>query len=221
MTKKKLFILVSIIALVFSYMLIRYFSIDRSGEFIDVDEIKFKGEEYKSMKFAFTGIGKTIGKADDWKINEIKEDKEHNFLEVRSFLDNFYVVKKSYNIPTQGSINVVYIDKHRYTNNENLKNTIQFLLNTEISDGFEIKTDNIYYYAESIYIGYENCPVGTEYIGMIGYINDELVYIKPTERLHASDGSFAKQTYYCYIIPGQYKTILDKTRDFTKRDFIG
>lgn len=209
MINKRLFILALIIALVSGYLIMKYFSIDRSGEFIADDEIKFKGEEYKSMYFAHAKVGKTIGKVDYWDINEIKEDKEHNFLEVCSFLDNFYVVKKSYTIPTQGSINVVYIDNYRYTNNVELKNAIYFLLNTEINDGFKIKTDNIYHYAKEVYIGYDDCPVGTEYIGMIGYINEKLVYIKPTERIYSGNGSPEEQIYYCYIIPNQYKAALD------------
>lgn len=99
---------------------------------------------------------------------------------------------------------MVYIWKYRYTD-DSLKDAIKYLLNNEIIEKFNIKTDNIHYYTEDVYIGYENCPVGTEYIGMVGYVNDKFVYIKPTERKYKDSGAPDEQIYCCYIIPSEYK----------------
>lgn len=213
--KNMLILMTAIFIIIISYGIFSYMSIDRSGE-LTMDGIYFKGEEYKTINFAFTKVGKTLGKADDWSINEISEDIEHNFLEVRSFLDNFYVVKSSYNIPTDGNINVVYIDRERY-NGKEFNDAINYLLYEKITDKINIKTDNIYHYAKSVYVGYEDCPVGTEYIGMVGYVNDELVYIKPTEYKYTDTVAPDEQIYCCYIIPSQYKNVFEKYPYYTKQ----
>lgn len=213
--KNMLILMTAIFIIIISYGIFSYMSIDRSGE-LTMDGIYFKGEEYKTINFAFTTVGKEIGKADDWSINEISEDIEHNFLEVRSFLDNFYVVKSSYNIPTDGNINVVYIGRERY-NGKEFNDAINYLLYEKITEKINIKTDNIYHYAKSVYVGYEDCPVGTEYIGMVGYVNDELVYIKPTEYKYTDTGAPDEQIYCCYIIPSQYKNVFEKYPYYTKQ----
>ena len=210
MKKYKIMMIVSSIIAVFiiGSSIVDYFSIDRTAEMI-FEGVRFKGEDYHCVQIAFTEEGKTIGMADDWDIKEIPEDKEHNFLGVRSFLDNFYVVKDSYVIPTEGNINVVYIDDERYTDVE-FKNAVEYILNDEIHEKFNILTDNIYHHAKEIYIGYEDCPVGTEFIGMIGYANNKLVYIKPTERIYKDKGTPDEQIYCCYVIPSPYKETFEK-----------
>lgn len=211
---KLLFIVIVLVIICFS--IIDYVSIDRTAEMI-FEGIRFKGEEYHIAHIAFTEEGKTIGKADDWDIMEIPEDKNHYFLGVRSFLDNFYVVKDSYIIPTEGNINVVYIDNKRYTDVE-LKNAVEYILNNEIHEKFNILTDNIYHYAKEIYIGYEDCPVGTEWIGMIGYVNGKLVYVKPTERIYKDTGAPDEQIYCCYVIPSLYIEVFNKYPYYTDND---
>ncbi len=202
---KKNVILVVIILLVIIFLfskVMKYYSIDRNGKIL-LEGIMFKDEEYAEKTFAFTKEGKIIGMADEWEIREIPEDKNHNFLAVRHFLGNFYVVKKLYTIPTEGNVGVVYIDSKRYTDNEFI-DAINYLLNEKIDEKFYIKTNNIAHYAKKIYVGYEDCPVGTDYVGMVGNINDKLVYIKPKKY------ESGEQTYCCYIITGLARETLEK-----------
>ena len=212
--KSMLILVAAIFIVIIGYGIFSYMSIDRSGVLI-TGGLYFKGEEYKYLYFAHGEVGKEIGIADGWSIKEISEDKEHNFLEVRSFLDAYDVVKSSYHIPTEGNINVVYISTKRY-NGKEYDDAIKYLLDEEITEKMNIITDNIYHYAKKVYVGYEDCPVGTEYIGMVGYVNDELVYIKPTERKYTDTGAPDEQIYCCYIIPGKYKNVFEKYPYYTK-----
>lgn len=198
-----IFIQILIVILLATMTVVKYLSIDRSGKLI-MDGIVFKGEEYRKFDFAFTKEGKIIGEADSWDIKEIPEDKEHNFLAVRSFLDNFYVVKESYIIPEDGQITGVYISNQRYTDQE-LIWAVTCLLNEEITEKFYIKTDNIYHFAKMVYVSYEDCPVGTKYIGLVGKINGQVVYIEPTEQERQENGAPKEQIYCCYIVPNEYK----------------
>lgn len=112
-------------------------------------------------------------------------------------------MKKSYTIPNEGNIGIVYIDRKRYSDNEFI-DAINYLLNEEIDEKFYIKTNNIDHYAKKVYVGFKDCPVGTKYIGMVGNINDKLVYIKPTRY------EFSEQIYCCYIIKGPAEVTLQK-----------
>lgn len=204
MKKKVILIVIILLVIIFCFSkAIKYYSIDRSGKLLQ-EGIIFKDEEYTEIDYAFTKEGKTIGMADSWEIKEIPEDKNHNFLAVRNFLDNFYVVKKSYTIPTEGNIGVVYIDRKRYTDNEWI-NAINYLLNEELNEKFYIKTNNIAHYAKTVRVGYEDCPVGTKYVGMVGNINDKLVYIKPKKYEYGEEVIFC-----CYIVTGSARATLEK-----------
>lgn len=209
---KRVWIILLVILLVFAVIVgfaaYSYFSVDRSGR-LTGDGLFFQGEYYEICVFQFTGEGKTIGVADSWKINEIPEDPDHNFLGLRSFLDNFYVAKKTYKIPESGKINVVYIDHERYDGAE-FGDAVKFLKNGGITGSFDFKTNNIEHYVKRVYVGYEDCPVGTEYLGMVGYIENKFVFIKPTKTIYKENGAREDQTYTCYPVPKQYERVFEK-----------
>lgn len=198
---RKIYILIVLIV-VFFFGLFKYFSIDRTGK-LTANGVRFKDNEYIMKNYVFTEEGKTIGKADSWNINEIPEDKEHNFLAIRSFLDNYYVMRSDYIISNSGEITVTYIDRERYTD-KNLNDAVNYIKSEEIEEKFYIKTDNIYHYAKRVYVGYNGCPVGTEYIGMVGNINGKMVYIRPTKQEREENGVPKEQEYCCYVIPDEY-----------------
>ena len=181
----------------------------------------FNGEYYDLKSFRFTEEGNLIGIAGGWKVLEVPEDKEHNFIVFRSFLDNWRAVKESYIIPQSGNINVVYIDDYRYTN-EDIKNFANYLINEELSDNFKIITDKIY--SISIYIGYEDCPVGTEKIGELCYINDKLVYIKAKKYNNEEPENSEElenntdKVYTCYVVPEKYVKALKKVEYIPKNN---
>lgn len=166
----------------------------------------FNGENYDLKSFTYTGKGKLIGTAGGWKVFEVPEDKEHNFIIFHSFLDHHLVVRSTYIIPKSGNIGVVYFNNYRYTDDD-IKTAIKYLINENLGDGFNITTNNIYSSMTNIYIGYEDCPVGTEDAGKLGYINNKLSYIKPIEynyNNYEELGEDKDEVYTCYIVPEKY-----------------
>lgn len=101
------------------------------------ERTSFNGEDYDLKSFAFTKEGKLIGTAGDWKVLEVPEDKEHNFIVFRSFLDNCCAVRNTYIIPKSGNIGVVYFNNYRYTDDD-IKSAIKYLLNENLGDSFNI-----------------------------------------------------------------------------------
>lgn len=165
--------------------------------------IVIKGEKYIEISIGFTKEGKTIARAGSFDINEIPEDKSHNFLAVRSFLDDWTVVKESYIIPTSGKLNVAYCDHERITDGEKLR-MVYSILDENYQGSFIIETDNrfdIFNATKSIQLGYEDCPVGTDWIGAIGNINGYLVFVK-AEEMRNED-----LQYTCYILQDEYQEL--------------
>ena len=177
MTKKRIILgVIGVIALsVITFALISYFSIDRTAEIGFENSFVIKGERYIATSIGYTEEGKIIAKADNFKIKEIPEDKDHNFLAVRSFLDNWIIVRESYVIPTEG-------------------------------DSFVVKTENMFEMSsatESIRVGYEDCPVGTDWIGVIGNINGFLVFVDREDMKDEDD-----LQYTCYVLKDEYQALL-------------
>ena len=175
----------------------------------------FNEERYDLKSFMFTEEGKLIGTAGGWKIYEVPEDKEHNFIVFRSFLDNWEAVKESYIIPKSGNIYVVYIGNDRYTNND-IKSAVNFLINEDLSESFKITTTNIC--SEGIYIGYEDCPVGTEKVGELCYINEKLVYIKSIKYNNEELENSKDKVYTCYVVPEKHVKAFKKVKYIPKNN---
>lgn len=149
--------------------------------------------------------GKTVAKAGNTKINAIPEDKSHTFLVARSFLDNYAIVKESYVIPTSGKAGVAYYGRERITDGEKW-GLVQSILGGEYKGSFVIKTNDRFDIAnatESIYVGYEDCPVGTDWLGYMGNINGHLVFIEK-EDVREED-----LRYTCYILKDEYQKLYE------------
>lgn len=203
-----IFSILGVLALCFIVCLsVCYSSADRTAERAAEGNFIIKGEKYIPISIGFTKEGKTIAKSDGFDIMEIPEDKDHNFLAVRSFLDNWTIVKESYIIPTEGAVGVAYLWRERVTDGIKF-NMVQSILNEDYQGSFTVKTDSeseIYSATKEIHIGYGDCPVGTDWIGAFGNINGHLVFIK------AEDMKDRDLEYTCYILKGEYQELYNES----------
>ena len=184
-----------------------YFSVDRTAERAAEGSFIIKGEKYIPISIGFTEEGKTIAKADGFDIMEIPEDGDRNFLTVRSALDNWTIVKESYKIPAEGEAGVAYLWQERVTGGVKF-DMVQSILDENYQGSFTVKSESeseIYSAAKSIYVGYGDCPVGTEWIGEFGNINGYLVFIK------AADMKDQYLTYTCYILKDEYQGLFQES----------
>lgn len=87
--------------------------------------------------------GKTIAKTTDgWQINEVVEDDTHTFVVLRSFLDQYLLVKEDYQISTSGAVTIaVWNGKNIY--DEHFHVTLSKILEQATTD-FEYETDGIF-----------------------------------------------------------------------------
>lgn len=169
------------------------------------------GEKYVGVGIAYTTTGRKIAQYDGFDIRVIPEDKDHNFLAVRSFLDGWTMVKESYVIPTSGEVTVAYLDYHERITEGIKWEMIQSILNDDFQGKFIIKDNEIEKATRFIWVGYEDCPVGTDRIGKFGNINGKLVFIK------IKDFNIDRYDlkYTCYIIKDEYQELFDfKNHEF-------
>ena len=198
--------------------IIKFFSIDNTAQRAEERNFIIKGEKYIGIPIGFTEEGKIIARADGFDIMEIPEDKNHNFLVVRSFLDDWTIVRESYVIPTEGEVGVAYLWRERVT--EGIKwDMVQSILNNDFQGDFTIMAEakseygatDVMNIVKSIRIGYEDCPVGTDWIGCFGNINGKLVFIKVDDYV---DGDLK---YTCYILKDEYQ---DLYNDSVNQNFL-
>jgi hypothetical protein len=165
------------------------------------------GVRYVHRDFNYADTGRTIAYVDGWTVSTIQEDPSRTFLRVSSFLDGYGFVREDYVIPTEGEITVVYLDgRFRYTIRK-LCTMITELRTDPPAETFTVRTDAIYRYAESVSVGYEGCPIATQFVGYLGNINEKWIFIPPTEIRYENDG-YVEREFVCYVIPEKYHDIL-------------
>lgn len=183
------------------------FKSDYSAE-IKGESLLWNGKTYSPVGGEYTE-GKTIAKSKDgWDINEVKEDPTHNFVVVRSFLDNYLYVSDDYSIPTNGKLTTVCW-------NDIYINDILFLealskIENEKTTSFTYETEGIFQLTEnqhmrSLYFSYENCPVATNFKGYMGKVNGQWVITT-----YIPQHSSQPYSVSCYVIPDEYESILEK-----------
>ncbi len=180
--------------------------LDRSGERLFENGLRWKGNEYVATAGKYHE-GKTIAKTKDGlDINEVEGDDSHTFLVMRSFLDQWLVVREDYNIPKSGEITKAYWS-YEFIEDEKFLNTMEEMI-TKVKPDFEYDTEGrgIFEYTDTqnmkeLYIAYEDCPVPTIYLGYMGVINGKWY-------LTTSKGYSGK--IYCYTIPEEYIPIFDE-----------
>jgi len=148
---------------------------------------------------------RTIAKTEDgWNIVSVKEDKSHTFVVLRSFLDNYLLVREDYEIPTSGTVTA------GSWNGKKIEDAAFCAAVAAIVEGkqsdFSYETSAISHLREDqhmrrLYLAYENCPIGTEFVGWMGTVNG--VWCITTQVSSTSD------TVWCYEIPQEYISVLE------------
>lgn len=159
--------------------------------------------------------GKTIAKTKDgWSINEVTEDPSHTFIVMRSFLDQYLLVREDYQIPNSGEITTVRWGAD-YTKGHTFASTISDILSKAAPD-FEYETDAIFRLTDTqkmkeLWIGYEACPLATEFSGYLGKINGTwYLTIKIHNQAYDENGVLKSCKVDCYTIPQEYHTVLEQ-----------
>ena len=194
------------VALIFAYLVIRgYIVFDHSGVrrgegvyWNDVLYIPSSGEYTE---------GKTLAKTTDgWQINEVEEDPSHTFIVLRSFLDNYLLVREDYEIPASGDISLAWWNGKIINDDEFLDAITNILANAEAT--FTHETDGIFQLTDRqhmrlLRVGYADCPIATEHGGYLGTI-DGTWYLS-LEQTADDTGAVC-----CYEIPQEYIPVLSK-----------
>lgn len=213
--KKSIIIIASIIGGMIPILAIIYcfmagiFVLDHSAERF-AESLEWNNCRYVQARGKYSEEGKTIAKTSDgdWRINEVEKDDSHTFVVVRSFLDQYLFVREDYVIPTSGEITAVYWNEERITDEAFCK-AVSEMLSAEW-ETFEYKTEALFMltdtqHVRTIYLAYNDCPIGTEYAGYMGKINGKWVII-PT----VPDHEYREEhTVICKEIPDEYIEIIE------------
>lgn len=173
------------------------------------------GAEYIECEGEYTE-GKTLATDADksWEINAVEEDETHTFVVKRSFLDQYLCVRKSYTIPTSGTVTGVFWNGKKITDPA-FCNAVSKIYSSE-DETFLYETDGIYMLTETqkmrqIYLCYEDCPVGTSYIGYLGKAGGQwAMTVNISDNDNNVDTSQKAYTVTCKRIPEEYAPLLEK-----------
>ncbi len=109
MMRKRIIIIIASIVILLSATMAFLFATgllvtDHSAQRGFENSVEWQGHTY--VPYSYPGKyheGKTIAMTTDGlRINEVKEDPTHTFIVLRSFLDNWLLVREDYMIPTNG-----------------------------------------------------------------------------------------------------------------------
>ncbi len=204
MKNKKVIILLGAVAVVVAAVLFMVLNgniiLDRSGERVFENGLRWKDNEYVAVAGKYHE-GKTIAKTKDGlDINEVEGDDSHTFLVVRSFLDQWLVVRDDYEIPKSGKITKAYWS-YQFIEDEEFLSALEEMI-TKVRPEFEydLQGKGIYEHTDrqnmkELYIAFEGCPVPTIYLGYMGTIDGKLCLVT---------GKGYNDTVYCYTIPEEY-----------------
>ena len=187
--------------------------LDNSAQYfngIEEKNLYWKGTKYVPAGGEYNE-GMTLAKTSDgcWSVNAIKEDSSHTFVVVRSFSDQQLFVREDYAIPKEGKVTSVNWNYQKITDVVFCQ-ALNEICNGE-GDTFEYKTDGIYRLTETqqmkqVYLGFNGCPISTEYRGYMGKINGQWV-LTVTLSDTFKNGSYI---YTCKVIPEHYIQLLQK-----------
>ena len=185
---------------------------DRSAEYTG-EGLFWNGRVYRTAGECDYTEGRVLAKTQDgWKVSEVKEDPAHNFVVVRSFLDNRLLVAEDYKIQTEGNLSMASWNREPITDPAFLQAITQILQQKTTS--FEYETDGIFILNDqqrmkALYLAYDGCPLATICAGWLGKINGQWVlttYISNDCR--NEDGSPKPYMVGCYVIPEAFHDIL-------------
>lgn len=199
--------IVVVVAIVFGLMVANGFIVfDHSAKRIGENDITWKGVNYYSVYGKYRE-GKTIAKTEDgFQICEIEGDESHTFVGLRSFLDNWLLVREDYAIPIDGEITRAYWDMNFIEDEEFLSAVAEILDKREADFVYDNSKGDIYQYKgddvmRELVVAYEGCPVPTNNLGYMGTIDGKWCI---------TVGSYQKDKIDCYYIPEEYIPTLEK-----------
>lgn len=175
------------------------------------NKLYWNGSVYVSCSGNQYTEGKTIARTKDgWDINEVEEDDTHTFVVIRSFLDQYLLVKEDYDIPTDGEITIAVWMRKKFTDPEFCFALSEML--REIAAGSWTEVDELPWlttkFEGEVEIGFNQCPIATSFVG----------YLWPMEgnwylaRSYYEGGWQSREISY-YSIPQKYFDILQKHFD--------
>lgn len=211
MRKRKLKVLLGCFAVImalFAVMVAKGIIVfDHSAERGFENSIIWKGIRYEPVPGRYKE-GKTIAKVKDsgFRINEVEGDDSHTFVVVRSFIDQWLVVREDYNIPKSGKITKAYW-AHQFIEDEEFFSVVAKLMQQSKPDFmYDNSADDIYQYKgddvmRQLVVAYEDCPVPTNYLGYIGTMGGKWCM---------TVGDYRKDKIDCYYIPDEYIPVFEK-----------
>ena len=179
---------------------------DHSAQRIGENDITWKGVNYYAVYGKYRE-GKTIAKTDDgFNICEVEGDDSHTFVGLRSFLDNWLLVREDYVIPIDGEITRAYWDMTFIEDEEFLSAVTEILEKREADFVYDNSKGDIYQYKgddvmRDLVVAYEGCPVPTNNLGYLGTLEG---------RWCITVGNHQKDKVDCYYIPEEYIPTLEK-----------
>lgn len=179
---------------------------DHSAVRKEVNDITWKGVNYFAVYGKYRE-GKTIAKTKDgFQICEVEENKSHTFIGLRSFLDNWLLVREDYVIPIYGEITKVYWDLKFIEDEEFFSAVAEILEEREADFVYDNSKGDIYQYKgddvmRELVVAYEGCPVPTNHLGYMGTIDG---------RWCITVGNYQKDKINCWYIPEKYTEVLEK-----------
>ena len=190
------------------------FLYDRSAEYAG-NRLYWKGRVYVSVAACDLTEGRGLAKTRDgtWTVHAVKEDPTHTFVVLRSFLDQYLFVAEDYTIPIGGRVTTVSWNRE-YIADEAFLCAIAEIC-TERITSYVYMTENIYALNDiqrmkPLYIAYENCPLATQFCGLLGKINGQWVITTDISRdCRNEDGSPKAYDVGLYIIPEIYHELLE------------
>ena len=179
---------------------------DHSAVRKEVNDITWKGVNYFAVYGKYRE-GKTIAKTKDgFQICEVEGDESHTFVGLRSFLDNWLLVREDYVIPIYGEITRVYWDLKFIEDEEFFSVVAEILEERETDFVYDNSKGDIYQYKgddvmRELVVAYEGCPVPTNHLGYMGTIDG---------RWCITVGDYQKDEINCWYILEKYTEVLEK-----------
>lgn len=176
--------------------------------------------------------GGTLARTKDMKrrIDVVVGDDEHIFVVNRSFYENWLLVREDYEIPEDGIITIAYWNHQRITDEDFLTAVSKLSKSIPEEKTHETIYDQIYGLTEEkqlsdLWVGYDDCPVGTKHLGFLGKYNGKWIFADNYEEIRQSNGGFVKATFdYCYIpeeLVSVFQTFMgDETHEDTQEEWI-
>ena len=176
--------------------------------------VEWNGVFYEGCSAEYTE-GKTIAKTKDgFNINEVVEDESHTFIVLRSFLDQYLLVREDYEIPTSGKINILFIKGEQIKDKEFIEAFTNILENKTSS--FKYETDEEFEWNNNeqmklVRVGYENCPIATSTVGYLGTVEGKWHFVE--KNVKYDDYLYDELTHTTvtyYPIEEKYHKIIEK-----------